>query len=189
MPNNWNVLAALPRPSVFGPVHVVSSRHVTKEGNRFEIRYYLSPRFGDRDETEAVLRREIEIREASNQTVDYELADALTALAKLLKETGRSAEAEALMRRALENAEARHEAGDQELADRIANLAELLKATGRTQEAEGLMRRALEIAKQSYSGEQRLSLALDKAHREFDKLLERCDGTPGDGTAVPNGTE
>ncbi|MBX7211649.1 MAG: tetratricopeptide repeat protein [Verrucomicrobiaceae bacterium] len=96
-------------------------------------------------EAEPLLRRALEIDEASFGKDHPNVAANLNNLAQLLQTTNRPAEAEPLMRRALAINEASSGHDDPTLADNLNNLAHLLWVTNRLVEAEPLMRRALSI--------------------------------------------
>ena len=107
-------------------------------------------RMGDFKKAEPLLRRALEIDEASYGNTHPAIARDLNNLAQLLQTTNRLAEAEPLMRRALEISEASYGQTHPTVAIRLNNLAQLLKITNRFAEAEPLMRRALEIDEASY---------------------------------------
>ncbi len=97
------------------------------------------------DKAEPLMRRALEIDEASFGPDHSTVATALNNLAGLLQATNRLEEAEPRMRRALEIDEASFGPKHPEVARDLNNLAQLLQATNRMEEAEPLMRRALEI--------------------------------------------
>ncbi len=101
-------------------------------------------------EAEPLIRRALEIDEASLGKNHPKVATDLNNLAKLLKATNRLADAEPLMIQALEIDEASVGQTHPKVATRLSNLAELLHATNRLTEAEPLMRRALEIDEASF---------------------------------------
>jgi tetratricopeptide (TPR) repeat protein len=96
-------------------------------------------------EAEPLLRRALEIDEASYGPDHPEVAIRLNNLAGLLQATNRLAEAEPLMRRALEIDEASYGPDHPEVAIRLNNLAQLLQTTNRLEEAEPLSRRHVKI--------------------------------------------
>jgi tetratricopeptide (TPR) repeat protein len=96
-------------------------------------------------EAEPLMRRALEIDQASFGTDHPDVAIDLNNLAQLLQATNRPDEAEPLMRRALEIDQASFGTDHPKVAIRLNNLAGLLQATNRLDEAEPLMRRALEI--------------------------------------------
>ena len=97
------------------------------------------------EEAEPLMRRALEIDEATFGRQHPSVAIRLNNLAQLLKNTNRNKEAEPMMRRALEIDEAIFGEQHPSAAIRLSNLAVLLADTNRFQEAEPLMRRALEI--------------------------------------------
>jgi tetratricopeptide (TPR) repeat protein len=97
-----------------------------------------------------LMRRALEIHEASFGADHPNVAIRLNNLAQLLQATNRLSEAEPLMRRALEIDEASFGPDHPKVAIRLNNLAQLLQATNRLSEAEPLMRRALEIDEASF---------------------------------------
>jgi len=101
-------------------------------------------------EAEPLMRRALEIDEASFGNEHPKVAIGLNNLARLLHDTNRLAEAEPLMRRALEIDEASFGKNHPNVAIRLNNLAQLLQATDRLTEAEPLMLRALEIDEASF---------------------------------------
>ena len=110
-------------------------------------------------EAEPLVRRALEIAEASFGKHHPIVAICLNNLATLLKDTNRIEEAEALMRRALAIAEAAFGNQHPTAAGYLSNLATLLKDTNRIDEAEPLMRRALEIAEATF-GKQHPTVAI-----------------------------
>ena len=96
-------------------------------------------------EAEPLMRRALEINEASFGEHHPTVATSLNNLATLLQDTNRMGEAEPLMRRALEISKASFGEHHPTVAIGLNNLATLLKHTNRIGEAEPLMRRALEI--------------------------------------------
>ena len=92
-----------------------------------------------------MIRRALQIDEASFGSDHPNVAIRLNILALLLQDTHRLAEAERLMRRALEIDEASFGSDHPKVATRLNNLAQLLHDTHRLREAEPLMRRALQI--------------------------------------------
>ncbi len=98
-----------------------------------------------REGYERVMRRALQILEASLGDDHPNVAVQLNNLAQLLQATNRLAEAEPLMRRSLEIHEASFGPEHPNVAFDLNNLAGLLQATDRLAEAELLMRRALEI--------------------------------------------
>ena len=113
-------------------------------------------RFG---EAEPLIRRALEIAEATFGKHHPIVAICLNNLATLLKDTDRIEEAEALMRRALAIAEAAFGNQHPTATVHLSNLATLLKDTNRIDEAEPLMRRALEIAETTF-GKQHPTVAI-----------------------------
>jgi tetratricopeptide (TPR) repeat protein len=101
-------------------------------------------------EAEPLMRRALEIDEASFGASHPNVAGGLNNLAQLLKATNHIAEAEPLMRRALEIDEVRFGSSHPSVARDLNNLAMLLNRTNRLAEAELLMRRALEIDEASF---------------------------------------
>ncbi|MEP7010771.1 MAG: tetratricopeptide repeat protein [Acidobacteriota bacterium] len=104
-------------------------------------------------EAEPLMRRALEIDEASFGADHPIVSIRLNNLAQLLQTTNRLGEAEPLMRRALEIDEACSGDEHSNVAVRLNNLAQLLQATNRLVEAEPLMRRALEIDEASFGTE------------------------------------
>jgi DNA-binding SARP family transcriptional activator/tetratricopeptide (TPR) repeat protein len=96
-------------------------------------------------EAEPLLRRSIELREASAGAQHPSVAVALNELAILLHYSNRLAEAEGLYRRALAIDEAAFGADHPAAALRSHNLALLLHETNRSGEAESLLERSLRI--------------------------------------------
>jgi len=96
-------------------------------------------------EAEPLMRRALEIDEASFGPEHPEVAADLSNLAMLLQATNRLAEAEPLMRRALAIVQASFGPHHPNVAIRLSNLALLLQDTNRLAEAEPLMRRAVSI--------------------------------------------
>ena len=94
---------------------------------------------------EPLMRRALQIDEASFGPDHPNVAIDLNNLASLLQDTNRLAEAELLMRQALQIDEASFGPHHPDVAIDLNNLASLLQATNRLAEAEPLMRRALEI--------------------------------------------
>jgi tetratricopeptide (TPR) repeat protein len=101
-------------------------------------------------DAEPLMRRALEIDEASYGPDHSEVATDLSNLASLLQATNRLGEAELLMRRALAIDEASPSSDHPGVAIRLNNLASLLQATNRPEEAGPLMRRALAIDGASY---------------------------------------
>ena len=101
-------------------------------------------------QAEPLMRRALEIDEASYGRDHSLVAIDLSNLAELLRVTGRFDEAEPLMRRALKIDEASYRPDHPNVATSLNNLAKLLQATNRLAEAEPLIRRALEIDEASY---------------------------------------
>jgi tetratricopeptide (TPR) repeat protein len=97
------------------------------------------------DDAEPLMRRALDIDEASYGPEHPEVATDLNNLALLLKVTNRLDEAEPLYRRALEIDEAAYGPGHPNVARDLNNLAALLQATNRLVEAEPLMRRHVVI--------------------------------------------
>jgi tetratricopeptide (TPR) repeat protein len=101
-------------------------------------------------EAEPLMRRVVQIMEASLGSNHPNVATALNNWATLLQATNRLTEAEPLMRRALEIDESSFGPYHPNVARDLNNLATLLQATNRLTEAEPLMRRALEIDESSF---------------------------------------
>ncbi len=101
-------------------------------------------------EAEPLMRRALQIDEASYGSDHPKVATDLNNLAHLLQATNRLTEAEPLMRRALQIDEASYGPDHTKVAIRLNNLAHLLKDTNRLTEAEPLMRRTLQIDEASY---------------------------------------
>ena len=101
-------------------------------------------------QAEPLMRRALEIDEASFGPEHVDAAPHLNNLAALLQATNRMEEAELMYRRAIEIAESRFGMEHSTVAKCLTNLASLLSATGRMEEAEPLMRRALLISEASY---------------------------------------
>lgn len=110
-------------------------------------------------EAEPLMRRALEIDEASFGKNHPNVAIRLNNLAALLHATNRLTEAEPLIRRALESDEASFGKDHPNVASGLNNLAQLLQATNRLTEAEPLMRRALEIDEASF-GEDHPNVAI-----------------------------
>ncbi len=102
---------------------------------------------------EPLMRRTLEIDEASLGPEHPNVAVDLNNLAMLLKATNRPAQAEPLMRRALEIDVAALGPEHPNVAAHLSNLAALLLAANRLAEAEPLMHRALEIDEASFGPE------------------------------------
>jgi len=98
---------------------------------------------------EPLMRKVLEIEEASFGPNLPNVATALNNLASLLQATNRLSEAEPLMRRALKIGEDSLGLNHTKVAIRLNNLAQLLQDTNRLSEAEPLMRRALKIDEDS----------------------------------------
>ena len=107
-----------------------------------------------------LMRRALEINEASFGGQHPAVATNLNNLAGLLKETNRLDEAEPLLRRALAIDEAFFGEQHPAVATNLNNLAGLLNETKRLDEAEPLLRRALAID-EAFFGEQHPSVASD----------------------------
>ena len=101
------------------------------------------------DQAEPLIRRALQIDEASYGPEHPNVAIDLNNLAQLLQTTNRLAEAEPLMRRALQIDEASYGPEHPNVARDLNNLALLLKATNRLAEAEPLMRQGLMIEESS----------------------------------------
>jgi tetratricopeptide (TPR) repeat protein len=104
-------------------------------------------------EAEPLMRRALEIYEATYGPEHPEVAIDLNNLARLLYDMNRLSEAEPLMRRALQIFEDSLGPQQPNVAIQINNLAQLLQATNRLSEAEPLMRRALKILETSLGAE------------------------------------
>jgi tetratricopeptide (TPR) repeat protein len=104
-------------------------------------------------EAEPLMRRSLDIGEASFGPEHPNVAASLNNLAQLLKATNRLDEAEPLMRRTLAIAEISFGPEHPNVATSLNNLALLLKNTNRLDEAEPLMRRALAIDEASFGPE------------------------------------
>jgi tetratricopeptide (TPR) repeat protein len=104
-------------------------------------------------EAELMMRRALEIDEASYGPDHPYVATDFNNLAQVLEATDRLDEAEPLMRRALEIDEASNGQGHVNVARDLNNLALLLQATNRLEEAEPMMRRALEIDEANYGSD------------------------------------
>jgi tetratricopeptide (TPR) repeat protein len=100
-------------------------------------------------EAEPLMRRALDIDEASFGEKHPNVAIDLNNLALLLQDTNRLDEAEPLMRHALQIDEASFGKEHPDVARDLNNLALLLKATNRLEEAEPLMRRAVDIWERS----------------------------------------
>jgi len=111
-------------------------------------------------EAEPLMRRALEIDEASLGKDHPKVAIRLNNLAQVLQATNRLAEAEPLVRRALEIDEASFGQDHSNVARHLNSLATLLQATNRLAEAEPLMRRALEIDEASF-GKDHPDVAID----------------------------
>ena len=104
-------------------------------------------------EAEPLMRRALEISEASLGPKHPEVANQLNNLAGLLYDTNRLAEAEMLYRRVLKIDEASLASDDPKVAIHLSNLAAVHRAANRFVAAERLMRRALRISKESLGPE------------------------------------
>jgi tetratricopeptide (TPR) repeat protein len=102
---------------------------------------------------EPLMRRVIDIFEASLGSDHPNVATSLNNLAGLLQDTNRLGEAEPLLRRALAIDEASYGNDHPEVATDLNNLALLLQATNRLGEAEPLLRRALAITEASFGND------------------------------------
>ena len=111
-------------------------------------------------EAKPLVRRALEINEATFGGQHPVVAIALINLATLLRDTNRSEEAERLIRRALEIDEAALGHQHPNVAIDLNNLATLLRDTNRSEEAERLIRRALEIDEAAL-GHQHPNVAID----------------------------
>jgi len=125
--------------------------------NQYAIYLQAQARYS---QAEPLMRRALEIDQASHGPQHPKVAIRLNNLAQLLQATNRMAEAEPLMRRALEIDQASYGPQHPRVAVQLNNLATLLQATNRLAEAEPLMRRALEIDEASY-GPQHPNVARD----------------------------
>ena len=96
-------------------------------------------------EAEPLMRRALELDEATFGRTHPSVAVRLNNLATLLHDTNRIQEAEPLMWRALDIVEAAFGKHHPAVAINLSNLAQMLRNTNRIQEAESLMQRALEI--------------------------------------------
>ncbi|WP_298623120.1 tetratricopeptide repeat protein [uncultured Zoogloea sp.] len=96
-------------------------------------------------EAEPLMRRALDIVEATSGSKHHVVAISLNNLATLLCSTNRAVEAEPLMRRACAIDEFNFGPEHPSVALHLHNLAALLKATNRLRDAEPLMRRALKI--------------------------------------------
>jgi DNA-binding SARP family transcriptional activator/tetratricopeptide (TPR) repeat protein len=104
-------------------------------------------------EGEALLRRGLAIAEACDARAPYgQIAEHLTALAALVRDTNRLAEAEPLHRRALEILERNLGPDHPAVAAALNDLAILLHYAQRLDEAEALYRRALSIDERQHGG-------------------------------------
>ncbi|MEA2562843.1 MAG: hypothetical protein QOH06_4347 [Acidobacteriota bacterium] len=124
-----------------------------------QLAIYLETR-GLYAETEPLMRRALDMDEASFGSQHPKVATDLNNLAQLLQATDRLSEAEPLMRRALDIDVASSGSEHPKVAIRLNNLAHLLQATNRLSEAEPLMRRALDIDEASF-GSQHPDVAID----------------------------
>ncbi len=97
------------------------------------------------EEAEPLIRRALEIDEATFGDRHPKVATVLNNLAMLLRDTNRIEEAEPLLRRALEIDEAAFGGQHPKVAIDLNNLAMVLSNTNRAEGAEPLLRRALEI--------------------------------------------
>ena len=104
-------------------------------------------------QAEPLIRRALDLGEASYGTAHPNVAIWLNNLALLLQATNRLGEAEPLMRRAHAIDEASYGAEHPNVSRHLNNLARLLHDTHRLEEAEPLMRRALAIDEASYGAE------------------------------------
>jgi tetratricopeptide (TPR) repeat protein len=104
----------------------------------------------DYDEAEPLLRRALQIDEASYGQDYPAVARDLNNLAALLQATNRLSEAEPMYRRALQIDEASYGKDHSDVARDLSNLAGLLQATNRLAEAESMYRRALQIDEAKY---------------------------------------
>jgi len=110
--------------------------------NNMAAVYYENAKY---KEAEPLMRRALEIDEASFGPEHPKVAIRLSNLAQLLQDTNRLDEAEPLMRRALEIDEASFGPEHPNVARGLNNLAGLLQDTNRLDEAEPLMERVLVI--------------------------------------------
>jgi tetratricopeptide (TPR) repeat protein len=104
-------------------------------------------------EAEPLLRRAVDVCEASLGPDDPGVATRLINLSDLLRETNLPGEAEPLVRRELRIDEAYYGPDHPEIATDLNSLAALLEATNRLAEAEPLYRRALAISEASLGPE------------------------------------
>lgn len=136
------------------------------------------------DEAESLLRRALDLTEASFGKADPKVAICLTNLAAVIHQMNRGTEAEPLMRRALTIDEASFGATHPHIAVGLNNLAMLLHDTDRLSEAEPLIRRALAIDEDSL-GEAHPKVAIrltnlallllrTKRHSDAEPLLRRA---------------
>ena len=112
------------------------------------------------EEAEPLIRRALEIDEATFGDQHPTVATHLNNLATLLRGTNRIEEAEPLIRRALEIVEAAFGGQHPTVAIHLNNLAMLLSDTNRIEEAEPLIRRALEIDEAAF-GDQHPTVAIN----------------------------
>ena len=112
------------------------------------------------EEAEPLLRRALQIDEASYGKEHPDVAIRLNNLAQLLQITNRLADAELLMHRALAIDKAHYGEDDPKVARNLNNLALLLLTTNRLVEAEPMFSRALKIDEASY-GKDHPSVARD----------------------------
>jgi len=101
-------------------------------------------------QAEPLMRRALQIDEASYGPDHHSVARALNNLASLLQDTNRLAEAEPLMARVVTIFESAYGQNHPNVAVALNNLASLLQATNRLAEAEPLMRLALQIDEASF---------------------------------------
>ena len=138
----WEECEEQQRHALAEALELANSRLVAVASNDLARLLQSTNRLG---EAEPLMRRALQIDEATFSGQHPSVARDLNNLANLLQDTNRIAEAEPLIRRALEIDEAAFGEQHPSVARDLSNLASLLLDTNRTQEAEPLMRRALEI--------------------------------------------
>jgi len=127
------------------------------------------------EEAEPMMRRTLQILDASFGEDHPNVAATLNDLSLLLTNTHRLAEAEPMMRRALQIYEDSYDKDHPHVAATLNNLATLLQDTNRLDEAEPMMRRALQIDEAS-SGKDHPKIAIRLSNRaQLLKATNRLD--------------
>jgi tetratricopeptide (TPR) repeat protein len=144
--------------------------------NRLGVLFIEKARF---DDAEPLIRRALEIDEASYGPDHPDVASNLNNLAELLRQTNRHAEAEPLIRRALEIDEKNFGPDHPDVARDLNNLAHLLHTANRLAEMEPLSRRALEIWGKSFGPDHpRLAVGLGNLAEVLRQTNRHAEAEP-----------